>query len=68
MSLVLILGLIKGILGFHAIIKNGLDTKATPSLWIGITIVRDVLGLVHHFIEEDIHAGSILFALNFYLH
>jgi hypothetical protein len=75
MSLVLILGLIKGILGFHAMIKEGLDTKAAPSLWIGIpiitligiTIVRDVLGLVHHFTEEHIHAGSILFAITGFL-
>ena len=71
MSLVIILGVIKGVLGFHAMIKNGLDKPAAPSLWIGIpivtlvaiTIVRDTLGLIHHFHTSNIEAGGILFAI-----
>jgi len=66
----IILGMLKAILGFHAMIKNGLDEKGAPSLWIGIpiltligiTFIRDVFGLGHHFIENaDLKA--ILFTL-----
>ncbi len=53
----IVLGVFKTILGFHTIIKNGLDEKSAPSLWIGIPIftligiafVRDTFGLGHHF-------------------
>lgn len=66
----IILGILKAILGFHAIIKNGLDEKGAPSLWIaipiltliGIALVRDVFGLGHHFIENA-NLKAILFTL-----
>ena len=66
----IILGILKAILGFHAIIKNGIDEKGAPSLWIGIpiltligiTLIRDVFGLGHHFVE-DANLKAILFTL-----
>ena len=66
----IILGLLKTILGFHTIIKNGLDEKSAPSLWIGlpiftltgIALVRDSFGLGHHF-SEDADLKSLLFIL-----
>jgi len=66
----IILGILKSILGFHTIIKNGLDEKAAPSLWIGIPIftlvgialVRDAFGLGHHF-TEDADLKALLFTL-----
>jgi len=66
----IILGLLKSILGFHAILKNGLDEKAAPSLWIGIPVftligialVRDVFGLGHHF-SADADLKALLFVL-----
>ena len=66
----IILGALKAILGFHTIIKNGLNETGAPSLWIGIpiltligiTFVRDVFGLGHHFVE-DANLKAILFTL-----
>ena len=66
----IILGILKAILGFHAIIKNGLDEKGAPSLWIGIpiltligiTFIRDAFGLGHHF-GENANLKAILFTL-----
>jgi hypothetical protein len=66
----IVLGILKSILGFHTIIKNGLDEKATPSLWIGIPIltligialVRDAFGLGHHF-SSHADIKSLLFIL-----
>jgi hypothetical protein len=65
-----LLGMLKLILGFHSIIKNGLDEKSAPSLWIGIPIltltgiafVRDVFGLGHHF-SNDADLKAMLFTL-----
>ncbi|GAB6074077.1 TsoY family (seleno)protein [Nautilia lithotrophica] len=66
----IILGILKSILGFHTIIKNGLDEKSAPSLWIGIPIftlvgialVRDAFGLGHHF-SADADLKAMLFTL-----
>jgi hypothetical protein len=66
----IVLGILKSILGFHTIIKNGLDEKAAPSLWIGIPIltligialVRDAFGLGHHF-SSHADIKSLLFTL-----
>ncbi len=66
----ILLGILKLILGFHSIIKNGLDEKSAPSLWIGIPIltltgialVRDVFGLGHHF-SDDTDLKAMLFTL-----
>jgi len=70
LGIAIILGVFKFILGFHAIIKNGIDEKAAPSIWIsipiltiiGIAFIRNVFGLGHHFsAHSDLKA--ILFSL-----
>ena len=70
LGIAIMLGIFKTILGFHAIIKNGIDEKAAPSIWIGIPIltligialIRDAFGLGHHFsAHSDLKA--ILFTL-----
>jgi hypothetical protein len=70
----IVLGILKSILGFHTIIKNGLDEKAAPSLWIGIPIltligialVRDAFGLGHHF-SSHADIKSLLFILTSFI-
>ncbi len=65
-----LLGLLKLVLNFHAIVKNGINEKASPSLWImipiltliGITVVRDSFGLAHHF-SEGAEIKAFLFSV-----
>lgn len=56
-SLAVLLLIIKIVLGFKSMFKNGISAEAAPSLWImipiltllGITLIRVKFGLDHHF-------------------
>lgn len=57
LSLSALLGVIKLVVGVHAMLRHGLAASASPSLWIlipiltlsGITLVRMIMGLHHGF-------------------
>jgi len=69
LSMAIIIALIKYILGFRAILEKGIAKEAAPTLWLGIpfltlggiTIVRLLFGLDHHF--DDELSNSSLFVL-----
>ena len=60
LSLALVFLLIKFFMGFKSMLRNGINTENSPSLWIiipfltlfGISIVRIHFGLEHHFGAE----------------
>lgn len=68
-SMAVLLIVIKLVLGFKGMFKQGIKIEVTPSLWImipiltllGITFVRISFGLAHHFDQELDH--SSLFTL-----
>jgi hypothetical protein len=57
LSLAMLLGLVKLVVGVNAMLRHGLSASASPSLWIlipiltlsGITLVRLLMGLHHGF-------------------
>jgi hypothetical protein len=61
LSLAVLLGIVKLVLGIRAIFEHGISEAASPSLWIlipiltlsGITIIRLIMGL-HHGFETDV--------------
>ena len=65
LSIAIILGVIKMILGFKSTLKHGVDKGTSASLWmmipiltlIGITIIRLTMGL-HHGFEETLSKPS----------
>lgn len=66
------LGVLKFVLGFHAVVKNGIKEQAAPTLWIlipiltliGITFFREGFGLSHHFSSsEHTDMGPFTFTL-----
>lgn len=69
LSMALLIALVKFVLGFKAILENGIDKEAAPTLWLiipfltlgGITLVRLLFGLDHHF--DDELSSSSLFVL-----
>ncbi len=60
LTIVLVLGMVKLVLGFKSILKHGIAELASPSLWImipiltlvGIIIIRITMGLHHNFDGE----------------
>jgi hypothetical protein len=66
LSLTLVLGLIKLVLGFQSILQHGISRAASPSLWIiipiltlvGITLIRVTMGL-HHGFEADLSKSNL---------
>ncbi len=52
---------LKLILGFKSILRQGVDEKVSPTLWIlipivtlmGITLVRLISGVYHHFLDKN---------------
>jgi len=69
------LGLLKYILGFHTVVKQGISKQASPSLWIlipiltliGITIFREGFGLAHHFSEHGADTKAFAFTLTAFI-
>jgi hypothetical protein len=65
LTIVIVLGLIKLVLGFKSILKYGVAELASPSLWImipiltlvGITLIRITMGLHHGFDGDASPAG-----------
>lgn len=65
LSLAVLLGIVKLVLGIRAIFEHGIAEAASPSLWIlipiltlsGITIIRLVMGLHHGFDAEISYPG-----------
>lgn len=65
LSLAVLLGLVKLVLGIGSMLRHGIDVAASPSLWIvipiltlfGITIIRLTMGLHHGFDAPVSHPG-----------
>lgn len=65
LSLAMLLGIVKLVLGMGSMLRHGLDVTASPSIWIvipiltlfGITVVRVTMGLHHGFHEPVSHPG-----------
>ena len=68
-SIAMLLIVIKLVLGFNDMLKHGISSEASPSLWImipiltllGITYVRVSFGLEHHFEQELAKASLFTF-------
>ncbi len=68
-SIAMLLILIKLVLGFNDMLKHGISSEASPSLWImipiltllGITYIRVSFGLEHHFEQELAKASLFTF-------
>jgi hypothetical protein len=68
-SVALILGMMKFVLGFKSVLRNGLALETSPTVWIiipiltlvGITLIRITFGLDHHF--DSPMSKSTLFVL-----
>jgi hypothetical protein len=77
LSMALILGFLKLIFGFQAIILKGIDKEAVPSLWIiipiitliGITLFRDTMGIAHNFdmASQGVASSTHFFYMSFAL-
>lgn len=65
LSLAMLLGIVKLVLGMSSMLRHGLDVAASPSIWIvipiltlfGITAIRLTMGLHHGFDEPVSHPG-----------
>jgi hypothetical protein len=66
LSIAILLGLVKFVLGFQSILHHGLSEAASPSLWIvipiltlvGITIIRMSYGL-HHGFDQPLNTPGL---------
>lgn len=65
LSLAMLLGIVKLVLGMSSMLRHGLEVTASPSIWIvipiltlfGITAIRLTMGLHHGFHEPVSHPG-----------